>query len=115
VSLLTPALEDRPARDAVADVENALVAHWSLFGRWRAAELRDQDGLLSYETPIAHLPYNGVIRTRLGNGPAAHGLRPVARITGMSSTWTAGLRPRSRPASRTARLSTTRTSRRTRI
>ncbi len=56
---------------AVADIEDALVAHWSLFGRWPGAQLHDEHGLLWYETPIAHLPYNGVIRTRLGEGADA--------------------------------------------
>jgi GNAT superfamily N-acetyltransferase len=114
---------------AVADIEDALVAHWSLFGRWPGATLHEKDGLLFYETPIAHLPYNGVVRTRLREGKsadravaatlrrferrgvtpiwfdhptatpadlgkrlAAHGLRPVAGVTGMSlelDGWTA--------------------------
>jgi GNAT superfamily N-acetyltransferase len=57
--------------DAVADIEEALYAHWSLFGRPPTGELHEEDGLLWFETPIARLPYNGVIRTRLGDGAAA--------------------------------------------
>jgi len=57
--------------NAVTDIEAALVAHWSQFGGWSRGELRDDDGLLWFRTPIAHLPYNGVIRTSLPEGEAA--------------------------------------------
>jgi ribosomal protein S18 acetylase RimI-like enzyme len=58
--------EDGPVVSVTADIEDALVAHWSQFGLWRRGELHDENGLLWFETPIAHLPYNGVIRTQLG-------------------------------------------------
>ena len=61
----------RAVMDAVEDIEDALFAHWSLFGRPPNGELHEQDGLLWFETPITRLPYNGVIRTRLADGPAA--------------------------------------------
>ncbi len=51
----------------IADIEAALVAHWSQFGRWPKSRLDHRDGLLRLETPIKHLPYNGIIRTHLGN------------------------------------------------
>lgn len=54
----------------IAEIEDALFAQWSHFGRWPRGELHDEDGLLWFETPIRHLPYNGVIRTRLGDGSA---------------------------------------------
>jgi len=50
----------------IADIEAALIAHWAQFSRWPKSELHDEHGLLRLETPIKHLPYNGVIRTRLG-------------------------------------------------
>jgi GNAT superfamily N-acetyltransferase len=56
--------------DVIAEIEDALFAQWSHFGRWPRGELHDEDGLLWFETPIRHLPYNGVIRTRLGEGSA---------------------------------------------
>jgi ribosomal protein S18 acetylase RimI-like enzyme len=59
------------AVSAVADIEEALFAQWSHFGRWPRGELHDQDGLLWFETPIKHLPYNGVLRSRLRDGPSA--------------------------------------------
>lgn len=49
----------------IADIEEALVAQWSHFGRWPRGELHDRSGLLWFETPIKHLPYNGILRTRL--------------------------------------------------
>jgi GNAT superfamily N-acetyltransferase len=49
----------------IADIEEALFAQWAQFGRWSGGTLHDHDGLLWYETPITHLPYNGVVRTWL--------------------------------------------------
>jgi GNAT superfamily N-acetyltransferase len=57
--------------NVVADIEEALFAQWSHFGDWPGAELHDQHGLLWFETPISHLPYNGVIRSRLRDGTSA--------------------------------------------
>lgn len=56
-------VEIRP--EVVAEIEDALVGHWSLFGRWARGSLHDEGGVLWFETPIKHLPYNGVIRTRI--------------------------------------------------
>lgn len=61
----------RTVVSVTADIEDALVAHWSQCGLWRRGELHDENGLLWFETPIAHLPYNGVIRTRLDDGADA--------------------------------------------
>jgi GNAT superfamily N-acetyltransferase len=51
--------------DVIADIEQALFAHWSVFGRWAKGRLHDEGGLLWLQTPLRHLPHNGVIRTRL--------------------------------------------------
>jgi len=56
-------------RAAVQAIEEALVGHWSHFGRWPRGALVEADGALRYETPIAQLPYNGVIRTRIAGDP----------------------------------------------
>ncbi len=50
------------------EIEAALVGHWSHLGRWAAGALVDEDGVLRYETPIPHLPYNGVLRTAISEG-----------------------------------------------
>ena len=55
------------------DIEEALVAHWSYLGRWMRGALVDEEGVLRYETPIPHLPYNGVIRTRFTGGGSRPG------------------------------------------
>jgi GNAT superfamily N-acetyltransferase len=48
------------------DTERAFVAIWSRFcGAWSRGELHERDGLTWFRTPIRHLPYNGVIRTRM--------------------------------------------------
>ena len=54
----------------IADIEDALVTQWSHFGRWPKGELHEADGLVWFETPIKHLPYNGVVRTRLDESAA---------------------------------------------
>lgn len=54
----------------IAEIEDALFAQWSHFGRWPRGQLHDEDGVLWFETPIPHLPYNGVIRTRIAEGAA---------------------------------------------
>jgi len=55
--------------DVVTEIEEAFVAHWSVFGHWAQGELHEEDGILRFETPIRHLPYNGVIRTRSEETP----------------------------------------------
>jgi ribosomal protein S18 acetylase RimI-like enzyme len=51
--------------EVIGDIEAALVAHWSHLGRWTRGALVEEAGVLRFETPIPHLPYNGVIRTRV--------------------------------------------------
>jgi GNAT superfamily N-acetyltransferase len=64
-------VDDARGVSVVADIEDSLVAQWSHFGRWPRGELHDEKGLLWFETPIRHLPYNGVLRTRLEDGSSA--------------------------------------------
>jgi len=51
--------------ERVVDIEQAFVTHWRHFGLYPGADLRDEDGVLRFESPIAHLPYNAVIRTAI--------------------------------------------------
>jgi ribosomal protein S18 acetylase RimI-like enzyme len=46
-------------------VEQAFETHWRHFGLYPGAGLCDEDGVLWFESPIRHLPYNWVIRTRI--------------------------------------------------
>jgi GNAT superfamily N-acetyltransferase len=64
------ALDDGHPVGVIADIEGALVAQWSHFGRWPKGELHEENGALWFETVIRHLPYNGVIRARLGESDA---------------------------------------------
>ncbi|MDP8904455.1 MAG: GNAT family N-acetyltransferase [Chloroflexota bacterium] len=66
--------------DRVADIEAAFERHWRHFGGYPGASLRDEDGVLWFESPIRRLPYNWVIRTRI---PAAeHADNVIARVAG---------------------------------
>lgn len=56
--------------DVTREIEEALVGHWSHFGRWPKGALVEDRGTLRYETPIPHLPYNAVLRTRLAEDAA---------------------------------------------
>lgn len=62
--------------ERVATIERAFVTHWSHFGRYPGASLHREDGMLWYESPIPHLPYNAVIDTAV-DGDAE---RVVARV-----------------------------------
>jgi GNAT superfamily N-acetyltransferase len=77
------------AAERVATIERSFVTHWSHFGRYPGAALHDEDGVLWYESPIAHLPYNAVIRTRI-DGDAERVVAGVAarfRERGVPFMW----------------------------
>ena len=59
---------EMPVDERTHEIEAALVGHWSHLGRWPPGALIDENGVLRYETPIPHLPYNGVIRTEIADG-----------------------------------------------
>ena len=55
-----------PDEQRLEDTERAFTAIWSRFcGAWSRGELHERAGLTWFATPIRHLPYNGVIRTRM--------------------------------------------------
>jgi ribosomal protein S18 acetylase RimI-like enzyme len=55
-----------PAAHAVAALESNLNAFWSRFGRAAGSRLHDDGRALWYESPIAAVPYNGVLRCDAG-------------------------------------------------
>jgi ribosomal protein S18 acetylase RimI-like enzyme len=59
-------------------VSDTLTRHWRVFGLYPGAELTDEDGILWYRSPIHHIPYNAVIRTRIASG--ANARETIARI-----------------------------------
>jgi GNAT superfamily N-acetyltransferase len=65
--------------ERIRQIEAALVGHWSHLGRWASGALVDEGGVLRYETPIPHLPYNGVISTQIVDGDAAAVVEEVVR------------------------------------
>jgi ribosomal protein S18 acetylase RimI-like enzyme len=52
-------------RDTLA-IEEAFVAQWTNFGRAPGGSFHEADDLVWAEAPIPQLPYNAVLRTRLG-------------------------------------------------
>src|SRR5262245_15139197 len=59
---------------AVTDVEaieQALVAQWSNFGHAPGGAFHDDGDLIWVEAPVAQLPYNAIVRTRLGTDAEA--------------------------------------------
>jgi len=89
---------------AITDIEEAFAAHWSLFGKWPKGELHEEDGVLWFETPIAHLPYNGVIRTRIDGASGSVIARLISRFRsrGVQFFWFA--HPSAHPADLGERL-----------
>jgi hypothetical protein len=51
--------------ERVAAIESAFDRHWRHFGGYPGASLHDTEGVLWFESPIRHLPYNWVIRTQI--------------------------------------------------
>jgi GNAT superfamily N-acetyltransferase len=76
-------------RSVVSEIEEALVGHWSHFGRWPEGRLIEAEGTLRYETPIPQLPYNGVIRTVIERDPELVVARVLDsfRSRGVSCLW----------------------------
>lgn len=88
----------------VTEIEEAFVAHWSIFGRWTHGELHEENGVLWFETPIKHLPYNAVIRTRI-EGDADSIVADVIdrfRARGVQFFWL--VHPTARPSDLNSRL-----------
>lgn len=50
----------------IAAIEDALVAQWSTFGLAPGGAWHEADDLVWSEAPLRQLPYNAVLRTRLG-------------------------------------------------
>jgi ribosomal protein S18 acetylase RimI-like enzyme len=74
-----PGLHDR-----VGVIEAAFERHWRHFGGYPGSRLRDEDGVLWFESAIRQLPYNFVIRTRIPEAADVH-----AVIGGVASTFRA--------------------------
>lgn len=75
---------------ATRDCELALAAHWSQLGRLPGASLHDDGRILWFQTPVRHLPYNGVVRTRLGDDDAGDVIAAVVetmRARGADLWW----------------------------
>jgi GNAT superfamily N-acetyltransferase len=87
MAIVGPGIDTRP--EAIADIEDAFVGHWSVFGRWARGSLHDEQGILWFETPIRHLPYNGVIRTRIESDAeaAVPALVELFRSRGVDFLW----------------------------
>jgi ribosomal protein S18 acetylase RimI-like enzyme len=78
---ILPAMSEQPPDvldEATSAIDASFERHWRHFGLYPGAALQDQDGVLWFESPIRHLPYNAVIRTRLPDDVDAETV--VARV-----------------------------------
>ena len=93
--------------DRVAVIEAAFERHWRHFGGYPGASLRDEDGLLWFESPIRHLPYNWVIRTQIPDAVDADEViaRVAAAFRARDVPFMWVQRPSDRPADLDRRLS----------
>lgn len=60
-------LNPKATQEDIAAIEDALVAQWSNFGRAPGGALHEERDLVWTEAPVSQLPYNAVVRTRLGS------------------------------------------------
>lgn len=90
--------------ERVAAIAGAFVTHWSHFGRYPGSSLHDEEGVLWYESPIAYLPYNAVIDTRIDGDVDTVVARVVARFRerGVPFMWV--VKPGDSPADLAERL-----------
>ena len=93
--------------ERVAGIEAAFERHWRHFGTYPGASLHDEDGVLWFESPIRHLPYNWVIRTHIPDDadpdPIIGGVAARFRARDVPFMWIQ--RPSDRPADLDRRLS----------
>jgi GNAT superfamily N-acetyltransferase len=90
----------------VSEIEDAFEGHWRRFGLYPGAQLFDEDGVLWFESPIAHLPYNAVIRSRTTEDRADAVVERVdRRFRGRSVPYMWVLRPGDTPGDLGIRLS----------
>jgi len=83
---------------AVAALESNLWSMWRQFGLGDGCRLVDEPELLRFETPVAQLPYNSVMRTRLDDGDGDEVIAAVlagCRARGVPPVWL--VHPTSRP------------------
>jgi GNAT superfamily N-acetyltransferase len=89
-----------------SDIEDAFEGHWRRFGLYPGAQLFDEDGVLWFESPIAHLPYNAVIRSRIAEDRADAVAEGVdRRFRGRSVPYMWVVRPSDTPGDLGLRLS----------
>ena len=65
---------DPPTNGVRADIEaieEAFVAQWTNYGHAPGGVFHEEDDLVWAEAPVSQLPYNAVLRTRLGRDAAA--------------------------------------------
>jgi GNAT superfamily N-acetyltransferase len=54
------------AREDIHAIEEAFIAMWAHFGQGPGGAFHNDDQLVWTEAPVAQLPYNAILRTRLG-------------------------------------------------
>jgi predicted N-acetyltransferase YhbS len=91
--------------DALHDTELAFRTIWARFiGGWERGALCERDGVAWVESPIRHLPYNGVIECHLTGDAEAAIAEVVRRFRERNVDWYWAVHPLSTPADVAARL-----------
>ena len=71
----------------VAALEANLWSMWSCFGRGAGCRLVDEPDVLRFETPVAHVPYNSVLRCTTVDRAALDGILDAYRSRGVPLVW----------------------------
>lgn len=90
--------------EATAVLEANLWSMWSNFGRGQGCRLIDEPEVLRFETPLAHVPYNTVLRFRVEDGvdETIDSVVGSYQARGVPLVWI--VHPTARPADLGARL-----------
>ena len=71
----------------VAALEANLWSMWSCFGRGDGCRLVDEPDVLRFETPVAHVPYNTVLRCTTVNHAVLDDILEAYRSRGVPVVW----------------------------
>ena len=84
--------------DDVAAIERALVSQWSIYGNAPGGVWHEEPDLVWAEAPISQLPYNAVVRSRLGDDSPSRIDRVIEHFRSRDVQFMWIVHPSARPA-----------------